>query len=101
MRANKKKQSAQKQRKPLEAKTSAASKARKEKRKAQGKAQDIVEAIKRSPAGRRAAETLKAKRGIAGKKEQANYQKSRTRASGRMGGRRKQVMAQFQDKLDE
>jgi hypothetical protein len=41
------------------------------------------------------------KRGIARKKEQANYQKSRTRASARMGGRRKQILAEFHDNLDE
>ncbi len=101
MRANKKKQLAQKQRKVLEEKRAAESKARKEKRKAKGKAEEIAKAIKRSSAGRQAAETLKEKRGIARKKEQTNYQKSRTRASARMGGRRKQILAEFQDKLDE
>ena len=101
MRANKKKQSSQEKRTTLEAKRSAVSKARREHRKAKGKAEDIVEAIKRSPAGRRAAETLKENRGIARGKEQANYQESRTRAAARMGGRRKQILAESQDKLDE
>ena len=53
---------------------------RKEKRKAKGKAEEIAKAIKRSPAGKKAAEALKAKRGIARRKEQANYQE--TLASG-------------------
>jgi hypothetical protein len=101
MRANKKKQLAQKQRKILVEKRSAESKARKKKRKEKGKAEEISKAIQRSPAGRLAAETLKEKRGIARKKEQTRYQKTRARASARMGERRKQILAEFQDKLEE
>jgi hypothetical protein len=98
MRGNARGQLVREQRKTLEEKRSAESKARKEKRKEKGKAEDIVRAIKRSPAGRKAAETLKAKRGIAGQKEQANYQKTRARVSTRMGGRRKQIQGELRDK---
>jgi hypothetical protein len=101
MRANKKRQFAQQQRKALEGKRSAESKTRKMKRKEKVKAERIARAIKRSPAGRQAAEALKEKRGITREKEQANYQKTRARASARMGGRRKQILAGFQDKLEE
>jgi len=94
MRGNKKRQLVQGQRRALEDMRSAEGKLRKEKRKAKGKAEEIVKAIKRSPAGKKAAETLKAKRGVAKKKEQANYQKTRGRASARMGGRRKQMQAE-------
>ena len=89
------------QRKELEAKRSAISRLRKEKRKEKGRAEDIARAIKRSPAGKKAAETLKTKRGIARKKEQANYQKTRARAGARMGGRRKQIQGELHDKLEE
>ena len=101
MRANKKKQLAQKQRKVLEEKRTAESKARKEKRKAKGKTEEIAKAIQRSPAGRQAAETLKEKRGIARKKEQANYQKHRARSATRLGGRRKQTQAELHGKIEE
>lgn len=94
MRASKRKQLVQQQRKALEEKRSAESKVRKEKRKAKGKAEEIAKAITRSPAGKKAAEALKAKRGVARKKEQANYQKTRARASARIGGRRKQIQAE-------
>ena len=69
--------------------------------KEKGKAEDLAKAIKRTPAGKKAAEALKEKRGVAGKQEQANYQKTRTRASARMGGRRKQIHAELHEKLDE
>jgi hypothetical protein len=85
----------------IEEKRSTDSKARKKKRKEKGQAEEMALAIKRSPAGRQAAETLKEKRGIAREKEQAHYQKARARASARIGGRRKQTLAEFQDILEE
>jgi len=101
MRGNKRDQLMHEERKAPEKKRSAESKLRKQKRKAKGKAEEIAKAIKRSPEGKKAAQTLKAKRGIAKKKEQANYQKTRTRASARLGGRRKQIQAELHEKLDE
>ena len=101
MRGKKNKQLVQEQRKALEEKRSAESKVRKEKRKAKGKAEEIAKAIQRSPAGKKAAEILKEKRTTARKKEQSNYQKTRTRASARMGGRRKQIGEELQGKLEE
>jgi uncharacterized protein YbcI len=100
-RADKKRQSVQEQRDALEKKRSAVSKLRREKRKAKGRAEETAKAIQRSPAGRKAVETLKAKRGAAQKKEQANYQKTQARASARMGGRRKQIHAESQAKAEE
>ena len=101
MRGNKRDQLMHEGRKKLEQKRSAESRMRKEKRKAKGKAQEIAKAIKRSPAGRKAAETLKEKRGLVRKKEQANYQKHRARSAARLGGRRKQVQAELHDKIEE
>ena len=101
MRGNKRDQLMHEQRKALEQKRSAESKARKEKRKEKGKAEDIARAINRSPAGKKAAEALKEKGGIARQKEQANYQKTRARASARMGGRRKQIQGELRDKLGD
>jgi hypothetical protein len=98
MRGNKREQLVHAERKALEQMRSAESTVRKEKRKVKGKAEEIVKAIKRSPAGKKAAEALKAKRGVAAKKEQANYQKTRTRAAARLGGRRKQTQAELQSK---
>jgi predicted Zn-dependent protease len=89
------------QREGLEQKRSAESRARKEKRREKGRAADIARAIKCSPAGKKAAGAVKEKRGIARKKEQANYQRTLARASTRMGGRRKQVLAEFQDQVEE
>ena len=43
---------------------------------------------------------MKEKRGIARKKEQANYQKTKARASTRMGGRRKQIQGELRDTLE-
>ena len=101
MRGNKKSQFVQGQRKALEEKRSAESRLRKEKRKVKGRAEEIVKAIQRSPAGRKAAETLKEERGRARKKEQANYQRSSARAATRMGGRRKQIQAELHDPAEE
>ncbi len=101
MRGNKRDHLRDEERQALGQKRAAVSRLRKEKRKEKGKAEDIAKAIQRSPAGRKAAETLKAKRGAAQKKEQANYQKTRTRASARMGGRRKQTQAELQSKPEE
>jgi hypothetical protein len=101
MRGNKKNQLMREERKALEQTRSAASKVRKEKRKEKGKAEEIAKAIKRSPAGKKAAETLKEKRGLAREREQANYQKTRARAATRLGGRRKQTQAGLHEKIDE
>lgn len=98
MRTSKRKQSIFAELDALEAKRSAISKQRKEKRREKGKAADLARAIRRSPEGKRTAETLKEKRGIARKKEQANYQKTKARAATRLGGRRKQVQAELHDK---
>ena len=100
-RANKKRQVVHEQRNALEEKWSAVSKARKEKRKEKSRAEETAKAIQRSPAGRKAAETLKAKRGAAMKKEQANYQKTQARDSARMGGRRKQIQTELRGKEEE
>ena len=100
MRTNPKKRLVREQRDAIEEKRSAQSAVRKEQRKAKGKAEAIVKAIEHSPAGRKAAETLKEKRGLARKKEQANYQKTRARASTRIGGRRKQIRAELHAKIE-
>jgi hypothetical protein len=89
------------QREAAKEKRSADSKVKKEKRRAKGKAEGIAKAAKRSAAGKEAAETLKEKRGITRKKKPANCQKTRARASARMGGRRKQIEAELQAKLEE
>jgi phage terminase large subunit-like protein len=99
MRTSKREKLVYAQRKALDAKRSAVSRLRKEKRKEKGKAADIVMAIKRSPAGKKAAEALKTKRGIARKREQANYQETLARAGARMGGRRKQIEGELREKL--
>lgn len=101
MRGNKRDQLMHKERKALEQKRSAEGTVRKEKRKAKRKAEEISKTIKHSPAGEKAAEALKAKRGVARKKEKANYQKTKTRASARMGGRRKQIQAELHAKIEE
>ncbi|MCE5267872.1 MAG: hypothetical protein LLG00_08295 [Planctomycetaceae bacterium] len=82
----------------LAAKRSAISKQRKEKRREEGKAADIARAIRRSPEGKRTAEIRKEKRGIARKKEQANFQRTKARSATRLGGRRKQIQAELHDK---
>ena len=88
------------ERKVLEQKRSAESKAR---RRSGGKraAEDVAKAIQRTPAGKKAAETLKAKRKKGQKKEQANYQKIKARAAPRLGGRRKQIHEEFEAKVEE
>jgi hypothetical protein len=101
MRTSKKKQLVNAQRKTQEQKRSAESKVRKEKRKAKGKAEEIAKAVKRGPAGRKVAETLKAKREVARGKEQANCQKTGARAATRIGGRRKTIQAELHAKLEE
>jgi hypothetical protein len=88
------------QREELEAKRSTISKLRKEKRREKGRAEDIAKAIKRSPEGRKAAETRVATRGVARRQEQANYQKRRTRAAARLGGRRKQIEGELHNKRE-
>ena len=65
MRGNKRNQLMHAERKVLEQNRSGESKVRKEKRKAKGKAAEIAKAIQRSPAGRKAAETLTEKRRLA------------------------------------
>ena len=100
MRTSKREKAVRAERKTLEQKRSAESRARKEKRKVKGQAADIAMEIQRSPAGKKAAETLKAKRELLGQKEQANYQKTQARASTRMGGRRKQIQGEAHDELE-
>ena len=101
MRGTRKQQLAREQRKELEDQRSQTSWDRKNQRQTKGKAEELAKAIQRSPEGKQAAESQKAKRGIARKKEQANYQKTRARASTRMGGRRKQLQAEKHDMLEE
>jgi hypothetical protein len=101
MRTSKREKLVVAQRKAHEAKRSTVSKLRKAKRKEKGKAEDIAKAIERSPAGKKASETLKETRGIARKKEQANYQKTRSRAGARMGGRRKQIQGELHENFEE
>jgi hypothetical protein len=100
MRTSKREQLVIAQRKALEANRSTLSKLRKAKRKEEGKAEDAAKAVKRSPAGKKAAETLKTKRGIARKQEQANYKKTRTRASARLGGRRKHIQEELHETVE-
>ena len=97
VRASKKKQSMMEQRKTTKEKKAAERKVTKEKRTAKGEAEQIARAQERSPEGKKDAETLKEKRGIARKKEQANYQKTQARASARMGGRRRQIQADLEE----
>lgn len=101
MRGNKKNQLMHEEREALERTRSAESKVRKDKRKEKGKAEEIAKAIKRSPAGQKAAETLKEKRGLARKQEQANYRKTRARVANRLGGRRKHTQAELHEKIEE
>jgi hypothetical protein len=100
MRTGKRQQFVSAERKALEQERSARSKARREKRKEKGRAEETAEAIQRSPAGRKAAETLKEKSGMARKQEQANYQKTKARSATRLGGRRKQIQAELHDTLE-
>jgi len=100
MRGNRKKQLVRQKSKEIEDKRSEERKERKHQRWAEGKAEELAKALQLSPEGRKAAATLKAKRGVARRKEQANYQKTRSRASTRMGGRRKQIRAEQQGKLE-
>jgi len=101
MRGNRKKQLVRQKSKEIEDKRSEEKKERKHQRWAKGKAEELAKALQRSPAGRKAAETRKAKRGVARRKEQANYQKTRSRASTRMGGRRKQIRAEQRGRPEE
>ena len=101
MRGNKKQQLVREQRKELDVKRSAVSTERKTKRKTERRAEEAAKAIQRSPAGKKAAETLTAKRGIARRKQQANYQKTSARAASRMGGRRKQIQTELRGTLEE
>ena len=100
MRGNRKKHLVRQKSTEIEDKRSEERKERKHQRWAKGKAEELAKALQRSPEGRKAAESLKAKRGVARRKQQANYQKTRSRASTRMGGRRKQVRAEQQGKLE-
>jgi hypothetical protein len=100
MRTSKREKLVHAQREELEAKRSAVSRLRKEKRREKGKVEDIARAIRRSPEGRKAAEALTTKRGIARRQEQANYQKTRSRAGTRMGGRKKLIERELHDKLE-
>ena len=101
MRGHRKKQLVRQKSKELEDKRSEEKKEKKHQRWAKGKAEELAKAVQRSPAGKKAAETLKAKRAVARTKEQANYQKTRSRASTRMGGRRKQILAEQQGMLEK
>jgi len=101
VRARKRKQFGMKQRKATNEKRSAKSNVRKEKRAAKGKAEEIARAKERSPEGKKAAKTLKEKRRIVREKEQAHYQETQARGSARMGGRRKQIQAEVQAKVEE
>jgi hypothetical protein len=98
MRGNKRDQLKHEERETLEQERSAESRVRREKRKAKGKADDIAKALQRSPAGKKAAAALKTKRGVAREKEQANYQRNKTRASARIGGRSKQVRSELHNR---
>lgn len=89
MRGNRKRQLARQKNKQIEDKMSEERKERKHQRWAKGKAEELAKALQGSPEGTKAAETLKAKRGVARRKEQANYQKTRSRASTRNGGKTK------------
>jgi hypothetical protein len=100
MRTNKRNQMMNEQRQATARKRSAERKIRNEKRAVERKADDLVRREECSPAGRKAAETLKAKRRIVREKEHANHQKRSARASSRMGGRRKQIRAELQDRLE-
>lgn len=90
----------QKQRKVLVEKRAAESKVRKERRKAKGRAKEAVEAVQRSPAGKKAAEMVKERR-LARRQGQANYRRIEARAATRLGGRRKQTQAELHDKIEE
>ena len=99
MRTSKREKLLNAQREELEAKRATISRLRKEKRREKGRAEDIARAAKCSPAGKRAAATLKTKRGIARKKEQAGYQETLARAGARLGGRRKQIQTELHSGL--
>ncbi len=101
VRASKRRKLVVDQRKATKDMRSAEGKVRKEKRKEKGRAEETAKAVQRSPAGRKAAETLKAKRGEARKNEEANYRKTEARASTRIGGRRKRIQAELHAKIEE
>lgn len=101
MRGNGKNQLVREQRKELETKRTTESLERKGKRRTKAKAEELAEGIRRSPAGKKAAEIQKAKRGIAQKQEQANYRRATSRVATRVGGRRKQLEADRLEQLDE
>jgi hypothetical protein len=100
VRASKKKQLVQKQHKTLREKRSAESKTRKEKRKVKGKAEEVAKAILRSPAGKKAAETLKEKRKVARKKEQVHYQETAARTLTRLGGKSSRLQTELHNELE-
>jgi hypothetical protein len=101
VRASKNKRSIMQGREATKKKRATESKRRRDKRREKGEAEDAAKASKRSPEARAAAKTLKAKRGIARKQEQMNYQRTRTRASARLGGRRKRNLAEFQEQVEK
>ena len=101
MRGNKRDQLMHEERKVLEQKRSTESKARKQTRKEKRKAEETAKALQCSPAGKKAAGALRAKRGRTIEQEQANYQKTSARATARLEGRRKQVHAEFAAKVEE
>jgi hypothetical protein len=101
MRGNKETRLGREQREELEDKRSQECQDRKDKRRAKGKAEELAEAVRLSPAGKEAAETRKAKWMMVQTQEQANYKKTRSRASTRIGGRRKQLQAGERGKLEE
>jgi len=93
MRGNKKNQLVREQRKEFEDKRSEASKKERLRGRQRAKVEELAKAIQGSPAGRNGGDP-ESERGVGAKEGAGNYQKTRSRASTRMGGRRKQVLAE-------
>ncbi len=99
MRGNGKNLLARERRKELETKRTVESPERRGKRRT--KTKELAEGIQHSPAGKKAAEIQRAKRGIAQKLEQANFRRATSRVATRAGGRREQLEADRQGQLRE
>lgn len=89
------------QRRTLEATRPEESTSRKEKRRAERKAQAVATAAHRSFAGRMAAETMKEDGAEAGESEHSRYGKAQAKASLRSGGKRKQSTSDLCTEIEE
>lgn len=101
MRGNEKRQMTLGQRRTLEAARPEENASRKEKRRAERKAQATATAAHRSSEGRMAAETMREDGAEAGEKEHSRYGKAQAKASLRSGGKRKQSTSDLCTEIEE